>query len=98
MSFTYILYSPTIDKYYIGATQASLEERLENLNSHAYGKTHFTAQADVWKLVLSINAKDYSHAIRLERKIKSMKSRVYISNLIKYAELREKIYNETLGT
>ena len=98
MSFTYILYSSAIDKYYVGATQTSLEERLENHNSHAYGKTHFTAQADDCKLVLSINAKDYSHAIRLERKIKSMKSRVYISNLIKYAELREKIYNETLGT
>ena len=98
MPFTYIIYSSTIDKYYIGATQTSLDERLENHNSHAYGKSHFTAQADDWKLVLSFKAKDYSHAIRLERKIKSMKSRVFISNLIKYSELREKIYNETLST
>ena len=98
MSFTYILYSATIDKYYVGATQTSLEERLESHNSHVYGKAHFTSKAKDWKIVLFFKAKDYSHAIRLERKIKSMKSRVFISNLIKYSELREKIYNETLST
>ena len=54
----------------------------------------FTSKASDWILFLQFELKDYAHAIRLERKIKSMKSRKYILNLSKYPELREKIINE----
>jgi len=44
---------------------------------------------------LNIPVHDYAHAIRIERKIKSMKSSRYIRNLKKYPELVEKIVQNT---
>jgi putative endonuclease len=38
---------------------------------------------------------DYAHAIRMERKIKSMKSKAFIQNLKKYPELRQKTIDTT---
>jgi putative endonuclease len=46
---------------------------------------------------LKFETKDYAHALRLERKIKSMKSSKYIQNLANYPELTEKIISETIG-
>jgi putative endonuclease len=46
-------------------------------------------------LFLRIDVSDFSHALRLERKIKSMKSSIYIQNLKKYPELVQKIIAET---
>jgi putative endonuclease len=46
-------------------------------------------------LYLLIHAVDNAHAIRLERKIKSMKSSKYIRNLKQYPEMLERIMNET---
>ena len=64
-------------------------------NNHSYGSHRFTAKAEDWKLFIKIEVQEYSHAIRLERKIKSMKSSRYIRNLKKYPELVEKIIAET---
>ena len=91
----YIIFSEKIGKFYIGACQDSLDKRIEKHNNSAYGNHRFTSQTDDWKLFLKINTIDYSHAIRLERKIKSMKSSKYIQNLKKYPELVEKIFIET---
>jgi putative endonuclease len=49
-------------------------------------------------LFLSLEALDFSHAVRIERRIKSMKSRKYIENLYKYPELRRKLIKETGST
>ncbi len=70
----YILYSESLDKFYIGACQDSLEERIRKHNEHAYGNHRFTAAANDWELFLKIEADSFLHAVRLERKIKSMKS------------------------
>ena len=91
----YILYSKLIDKFYIGSCHDSLEERIVNHNNHKYGSHRFTASANDWNLVLKIDTKNYAHAVRIERKIKSMKSRIYIQNLTKYDELIEKVILET---
>jgi putative endonuclease len=93
----YILFSPSLGKYYTGACQDSLVERIDKHNNHDYGNHRFTASAFDWQLFLRINADDYSHAIRLERKIKSMKSSKYIQSLANYPELIEKIISETKG-
>ena len=87
----YIIHSSKLNKFYIGACQKSLSERLMKHNEHTYGNNRFTAAADDWDLFLRINTKDYSQAIRIERKIKSMKSSVYIQNLKKYPEMVEKL-------
>jgi len=93
---TYILYSETLNKYYVGACQESIEERILKHNTGFYGLKTFTSNASDWILYLKIETQDYAHAIRIERKIKSMKSRVYIENLKKYSELVDKVFNNTL--
>ncbi|MFN7301097.1 MAG: GIY-YIG nuclease family protein [Bacteroidota bacterium] len=70
----YILYSASLDKFYIGACQDALEERIRKHNEHAYGNHRFTAAAKDWQLFLKIEADSFPHAVRFERKIKSMNS------------------------
>ncbi|MFO7827571.1 MAG: GIY-YIG nuclease family protein [Bacteroidales bacterium] len=91
----YILFSKKLNKFYVGATHDSVEQRLEKHNEHVYGNQHYTALANDWELFLSLEAEDYSHAIRMERKIKSMKSKIFIKNLKQYPELRKKLINQT---
>ena len=95
MCYCYILYSNQIEKFYTGACHEDLEKRIENHNTHGYGKHRFTATTKDWNLFLKIEVRDFSHAVRLERKIKSMKSSKYIRNLGKYPELIQKIVDET---
>ena len=77
----YIIHSSKLNKFYIGATQEDVSSRIEKHNNGTYGKHRFTAKADDWALFLFIPTKDYPQAIRIERKIKSMKSAVYIREL-----------------
>ena len=94
----YIVFSERLNRYYIGACQSSLNERIEKHNSGYYGKAKFTAQSNDWELVLFLETETYAHALRLERKIKRMKSSRYIKNLLQYEELRAKVIKETRGT
>jgi len=91
----YILFSEQLQKFYIGACQESLEERIKKHNNQFYGTSSYTAQVSDWELFLRIETDSFAHAIRLERKIKSMKSKVYIQNLKKYPELVQKIKDQT---
>ncbi|MCE4563554.1 GIY-YIG nuclease family protein [Maribellus sp. CM-23] len=86
----YILFSKRLNSFYIGVTHESIEQRIEKHNNHVYGKHRYTAITDDWSIYLILEASDYSHAVRIERKIKSMKSKVFIQNLKKYPELRQK--------
>lgn len=95
MPCCYIIHSEKLNRFYVGACHDNLDERVEKHNNHFYGKHHFTAIASDWKLFLEIEVADYAHAVRLERKVKGMKSSVYIRNLKKYPELIVKILNET---
>ena len=94
-AFCNIIYSGKLNRYYVGATNDNVESRLEKHNAHVYGQHRFTTGANDWILFLKIEATDYSHAVRIERKIKSMKSKTYILNLQKYIELRQKLYETT---
>ncbi len=87
MTGCYIIFSEKINKFYIGATQEDVTTRIEKHNNGSYGKNRFTATDTDWKLMLFIPTQDYAHAIRIERKIKAMKSSKYIQNLIQYSEL-----------
>ena len=95
MPFTYVLYSTKVDKYYTGVCQENLKHRIHQHNSAAYGSNSYTAISSDWKLFLSIQVASITHALRLERKIKAMKSRVFIQNLKKYPDLRKKIIQAT---
>ena len=78
MFWTYILYSGTRDKYYIGST-SNLSERLFKHNSRHKG---FTALVNDWKIVYQEALKSKPEAIAREKHIKSWKSRRMIEKLI----------------
>ena len=80
MAFTYILYSPKLDRYYIGHTDHSLEERLQK---HFSDHTGFTSKAKDWSVVFSKFFDSKADAFEFERQIKKWKSRRAIENLIK---------------
>lgn len=94
MPCCYILYSSKINKFYIGSCD-DFELRLLAHNQGKYGSSSYSHITNDWQLYLKINTVDFSHAVRLERKIKKMKSRKHIENLRKYPELIEKIIVET---
>ncbi len=91
----YILFSKSLNKFYVGATQTSVMQRLEKHNKHSYGSHRYTAKANDWEVFLILKADNYSHAIRMERKIKAMKSKTFIKNLKQYHELRIKLIKQT---
>jgi len=68
---TYILYSRSLDRYYIGHTGDSMAERLRRHHSSHKG---FTGRADDWELRYSEEYPDKQLASRREREIKAWKS------------------------
>ena len=78
MYFTYIIYSSSIDKYYIGAT-ADLTERLRKHNGKNKG---FTQRATDWQIKFQQVFQTMKEAKDFEKKIKSWKSRKAIEKLI----------------
>ena len=89
-AIVYILYSSSLDKYYIGFTTSSPEERLERHLGHYYG-TAFTGEASDWILYWEMICEHESQARKIERHIKKMKSKAYIQNLARFPEIAEKL-------
>ena len=86
----YIIYSKSLDRYYIGYT-SDLGERLILDNNGYFGGRSYTSKSSDWELYLEIACKTMEQAIFVESKIKKMKSRSYIENLKKYPELIDKL-------
>jgi putative endonuclease len=77
--FVYILYSNSINKYYVGHTD-DLERRL---HEHNTGQTRYTSsRGNRWTLVYQEAYDSRALAMKREREIKAQKSRKYIENLI----------------
>ena len=70
MFYTYILYSPTIKKFYIGVT-SNIEQRI---HYHNAGRSPFTRNKGPWDLVYSETYQTKQQALRRERELKSWKS------------------------
>ena len=94
MPCCYIIYSPSIDQYYVGATHGDFDEKLSSHKSGKYSAS-YTAKVSDWEEYILIKVDSYSHALAVERHIKRMKSKVYVANLKKYPELREKLIEIT---
>jgi putative endonuclease len=77
--YTYILYSPTRDRYYIGHTGDELQERLRKHNSNHKG---FTGKTGDWEIVYKETLDKKELAYKREREIKSWKSKIKIQRLI----------------
>ena len=91
MACCYILFSNKLGRFYVGATQDVLSERIRKHNAHEYGAHRYTAKADDWELFFDIECSTYPLAVRIEKHIKKMKSRGFIHNLKRYPELVERL-------
>ena len=78
MFHTYIIYSESINKFYIGYTH-NLTLRIERHNN-GWGK--FSSKGIPWELVYSETFSSKANAIKRENEIKKKKSRKYIESLI----------------
>ena len=79
MFYTYILFSATKNKYYIGSTGDLLEERIRKHNTNHSG---FTGGMGDWTLKYSEAFHTKSDALKREKEIKKWKSRKLIEKLI----------------
>ncbi len=96
MSCCYILFSPSLQSSYIGITQLEINNRLEKHTLHLYG-IKYTSKTNDWEVFLEISCSNISQSIKIEKHLKSMKSKVYIENLKKYPEMIQKILDKFDG-
>jgi len=96
-AYCYILFSPSLDKFYIGFTHEAIDVRIEKHNNGFYSGA-FTAVVNDWKLFFYIECESINQALNIERHIKKMKSRQYIINLKKYPEIAQRLLQKFKGT
>jgi putative endonuclease len=85
MAYCYILFSPSIDRFYIGSCQ-DLNLRYKNHLEKTYPNS-YTSKANDWVIFYSLEVENITTAIRIEKHIKRMKSRRYIHELKESSEL-----------
>ncbi|MDF0707040.1 GIY-YIG nuclease family protein [Flagellimonas okinawensis] len=76
--FVYIIYSESLDRYYVGHSQ-DLDDRMSR---HKGRRSKYTKNADDWKVKYTESFSTRSKAMTREREIKKKKSRRYIEFLI----------------
>jgi putative endonuclease len=81
MCWTYVIYSDSLDRFYIGSTKERVEERISWHNSQTFGSKSFTARASDWQLYFAIEGDTISLCRAMERHLKRMKSRDYLQRL-----------------
>ncbi|MDP2160362.1 MAG: GIY-YIG nuclease family protein [Flavobacterium sp.] len=84
-----MIHSEKLNRFYIGYT-SNLDLRLDfHLNDIQVRK--YTYRATDWKLYFSLKCGSKNQTLAIEKHIKSMKSKIYIENLLKYPEIVEKL-------
>ena len=89
MATVYILYSNSLDSYYIGSCN-NFEIRFQEHNSKKYASS-YTAKVNDWAVILKVEQLEHGQARKIESHIKRMKSRRYIENICKYPEIIQKL-------
>ena len=92
MHYLYIIFSDSLNRYYVGETHDT-EKRLIKHNNHTY-KGAFSNIADDWKIVLSKNCQSKKEALFLEAFIKRMKSKKFILKIIGNPDILDDILNK----
>ena len=77
MYFVYILYSGSLNKFYVGSTE-DVEKRVKQHNN---GKGKFTSKGIPGIVVTSFKCEDRSEAVRLELKIKKRGIKRYLQDI-----------------
>jgi putative endonuclease len=76
--FVYILYSATLDLYYIGFSQNPDVRLMKHLANHK----GFTSKAKDWQLMYKECFQEKSAALKREKQLKRWKSKIRIKQLI----------------
>ena len=97
MPSVYILYSQSKDSFYIGFTSVSAADRI-NRHIEDYYQNKYTASTKDWELYLEIICDSVTQGLQIEKHIKRMKSKKYITNLNKYSQIVEKLKEKYSGT
>jgi putative endonuclease len=84
MAWVYILQEENNGRYYIGST-VDLKRRLEQ---HATNHTPTTTRFSLPKLVLSQEYKTLEDARKIERRLKKLKRRDYINQIVQEGNIR----------
>ena len=92
MHYLYILYSQSVDKYYVGESN-NVEERLLKHNVHSY-EGSFTKIASDWQVVLIFECVSRNQAISLEKFIKKMKSKIFIKKIVSNPDILTEIISK----
>ena len=90
---TYILFSETLNKYYIGHTN----DMVRRLAEHNRKKGKFTDAGIPWILVYSETFTDKKEAFNREMQIKNKKSRKYIEFIINNQQCAEQSIPKAFG-
>ena len=80
MYYTYVLYSSTFNKIYVGQT-GNLNQRLETHNS--IENTGWTKRYQPWKLIYFEEFTSRTEAIKRENSLKTAKGRLFVWGLVK---------------
>ena len=80
MHFVYIIYTRSFDKYYVGESIDPVERALQH-NKGLY-KGASTSFAKDWELKLTLSVATKEDASKIDRFIKSLKSKKFIIKLI----------------
>ena len=80
MFYIYILYSESLDSFYVGST-SNVETRLEK---HLQNHKGYTARAKDWKIVYTEIFQNKLDALSREKQIKNWKSKKMIEKLISF--------------
>jgi putative endonuclease len=81
MPYTYIIYSPSADRFYIGSTADDINQRIRRHNAPHRG---FTSMANDWVLVHLEQFDSIQQARGRERQIKAWKSRKRVEELCSF--------------
>ena len=78
MFTVYILFSKQLQKYYVGYSSKSAQDRLKE---HLYNHKGFTAKAKDWNIIYRIEMNSKSEALMLERKIKKRGAKRFLNEI-----------------
>ena len=78
MFTVYILFSEQLQKYYVGYSSKSAQERLKE---HLYNHKGFTAKAKDWNIIYKLKMNSKSEALVLERKIKKRGAKRFLNEI-----------------
>jgi putative endonuclease len=74
----YILYSPSLSKYYVGSTSMDISERLAR---HLHDHQGFTSRAKDWEVIYTEKYDDKTEALSKEKTIKKRGAIRYLEQI-----------------